>query len=127
VDGVLLAERAVLLGLHTIGMIFLFLRRIVVSLLAFGAGQGDPGTHYMHPPLMSFTRFEAGDSSRGLHPPCLGARKKKTRKIDGLCTIAKAADLVNKNMKYFANYFMEENMTSGALAQMFIFLRSSPP
>ena len=38
VDGVLPAEGAVLLGLHTIGMVFLFLRRIVVSLLAFGAG-----------------------------------------------------------------------------------------
>ena len=45
VHGVTLAESAVLHGFHTIGMILLFLGRIVVSLLAFGTCQCDLGTH----------------------------------------------------------------------------------
>jgi hypothetical protein len=50
VQGVLAAETAVLVELKTIGVVLLVLERIVISLLAFGAGQGDLYAHYDAPP-----------------------------------------------------------------------------
>ena len=53
----LLAETAILLGLHSFRMVLLFLHHIVVSLLAFGAGQGDLYTHLRGPPLFLVSFF----------------------------------------------------------------------
>jgi hypothetical protein len=47
VQGVLTAETAVLVELETIGIVLLVLEGIVISLLAFGAGQGDFNAHCM--------------------------------------------------------------------------------
>jgi hypothetical protein len=47
VQGVLTAETAVLVELQTIGIVLLVLEGIVISLLAFGAGQGDFHAHCM--------------------------------------------------------------------------------
>ncbi len=50
--------------------------------------------------------------------PCLtyrsGYTKKRPEKIDGLCTIAKAADVVNKNMKFFIIIFYRRKIISHA-------------
>ena len=45
---VLLAESAVLLGLHPIRMVFLFLGRVVITLLALGACQCNLHSHNSH-------------------------------------------------------------------------------
>ena len=45
--GVFTAETAILVELETIGIVLLVLERIVISLLAFGAGQGDFHAHCM--------------------------------------------------------------------------------
>jgi hypothetical protein len=45
VQGVLAAETAVLVELKTIGIVLFVLERIVISLLAFGAGQSDLNAH----------------------------------------------------------------------------------
>jgi hypothetical protein len=45
VDGMLLAESAILLHLETVGVILLVLHGIVVSLLALGASHGDFYAH----------------------------------------------------------------------------------
>ena len=42
----LFAEAAVLIELETIGIVLLVLEGVVVSLLAFGAGQGDLNVHF---------------------------------------------------------------------------------
>ena len=47
---VLAAETAVLVELKTIGIVLFVLERIVISLLAFGAGQSDLNAHYDAPP-----------------------------------------------------------------------------
>ena len=47
--GVLAAETAVLAELDTIGVVLLVLEGVVVSLLAFGAGQGDLYAHFLPP------------------------------------------------------------------------------
>ena len=50
-NGVLLAEAAVLLHLETIGVVLLVLRGVVVALLALGSGQSDFNGHLLTPPL----------------------------------------------------------------------------
>jgi hypothetical protein len=50
VQRVLAAETAVLVELKTIGVVLLVLERVVVSLLAFGAGQSDLNAHDYAPP-----------------------------------------------------------------------------
>ena len=47
-QGVLLAESAVLLGLHPVRMILLFFRRVVVTLLALCARQCNFYSHNFH-------------------------------------------------------------------------------
>jgi hypothetical protein len=47
---VLAAEAAVLVELKTIGIVLLVLEGIVISLLAFGAGQSDLNAHLYAPP-----------------------------------------------------------------------------
>jgi hypothetical protein len=47
VKRVLAAETAVLVELQTIGVVLLVLERVVISLLAFGAGQSDLNAHCM--------------------------------------------------------------------------------
>jgi hypothetical protein len=47
VNRVLPAEAAVLVELKTIGIVLFILEGIVISLLAFGAGQGDLHAHCM--------------------------------------------------------------------------------
>jgi hypothetical protein len=47
VQRVLAAETAVLVELKTIGVVLLVLEGVVVSLLAFGAGQSDLNAHCM--------------------------------------------------------------------------------
>ena len=44
-QGVLTAETAILVELQTIGIVLLVLERVVVSLLALGAGQRDLNAH----------------------------------------------------------------------------------
>ena len=44
-DGVLVAEAAVLGELKPVGVVLLVLEGVVVTLLAFGAGQGDLYAH----------------------------------------------------------------------------------
>ena len=46
VQRVLAAEAAILHKLDTIGIVLLVLEGVVVSLLAFGAGQGDLNAHF---------------------------------------------------------------------------------
>ena len=45
-NGMLAAEAAILHKLDTIGVVLLVLEGVVVSLLAFGAGQGDLNAHF---------------------------------------------------------------------------------
>ena len=46
VHGMLTAETAVLAELQAVGIVLLVLEGVVVSLLAFGAGQGDLNAHF---------------------------------------------------------------------------------
>ena len=46
--GLLLAETAVLLQGQTVGIVLLVLHRVVVALLALGAGQRDLSAHIVH-------------------------------------------------------------------------------
>jgi hypothetical protein len=50
VQRVLAAEAAVLVELKTIGIVLFVLEGIVISLLAFGAGQSDLNAHLYAPP-----------------------------------------------------------------------------
>jgi hypothetical protein len=45
VGGVLAAEGAILVHLKTIGIVLLILHCVIISLLAFGAGEGDSFSH----------------------------------------------------------------------------------
>lgn len=44
----LLAESAILVHLQPVGVVFLFLHRVVVALLALGAGKCDLDSHDRH-------------------------------------------------------------------------------
>jgi hypothetical protein len=52
---VLFAERAILFNLEPLRHIFLFFHRIVISVLAFGAGKSNPCSHDFH---LRFFRFQ---------------------------------------------------------------------
>ena len=47
-DGVLVAETAVLFGLQPVGMVFLFFGDGIIPLLAVHTGQSNPGSHQIH-------------------------------------------------------------------------------
>ena len=64
VKSVLLAELAVFLHLNTIRIVFLVLHRIVVSLLAFRAGQGNLYSHVEFPPFTSNFKLCAGSPAK---------------------------------------------------------------
>ena len=46
-----LAETAILLGLHPVGMNLFIFGKVVVSVLALGTSQGDLGAHILFPPF----------------------------------------------------------------------------
>ena len=54
-QGVLAAEAAILVEFQTIGIVLLVLKGVVVSLLAFDAGEGDFDAHGFQSPLHWFS------------------------------------------------------------------------
>ena len=54
-----LAELAVFLCLHSVRMSLLILRRIVITLLAFGASQCDFDTHILYLQIFSQSIFQS--------------------------------------------------------------------
>jgi hypothetical protein len=59
VNGVFLAEAAVFLELHPVGMLALVLVPVVIAALAVGAGQGYQLSHFIYIRLV-FARFWYG-------------------------------------------------------------------
>ena len=98
-----LAERAVFLCLHSVGMILFLLGHVVVPLLALGAGQCDPYSHNRY--LRDYLLQPSGSDTTSFLPACLPVRKSmhtknKTAQVGGFHIVSYLLTRVN--------YFFDE-------------------